>query len=77
MNNLRLWISRSFWAGAALTLIALLGLLTLGVLVALGDRSAAAGVWGVLAVTLVGWLFNFVTLVGLLAWQAMHGDQNN
>ena len=77
MNQLRIWITRSFWTGAALTLIALLSLLTAAVLLALGDRSAAAGVWGVLAVTSVGWFFYFITLIGLLSWQAMHGDDKS
>ena len=77
MNQLRIWITRSFWTGAALTLVALLSLLTVAVLLALGDRSATAGVWGVFAVTLVAWSVNFITLVGLLAWQGMHnGDKN-
>ncbi len=77
MNHLRIWISRSFWTGAALTLVSLLALLTAAILMSLGDRSAATGVWGVLAVTLVAWLFNFITLVSLLAWQAMHGDDKS
>lgn len=77
MRHTRFWIGRLFWTGAALTFVALLaGVISL-VLRAVGDRNGASGVWGVFLVAASAWVIDFVSLVALLAWQAMSdGDPN-
>ena len=72
----RAWIRRSFWTGAALTFVVLLACLIMLVLHAVGDRTGAIGVWGVFLVAIVTWVVNFVGLVALLAWRAMHDDNS-
>lgn len=71
MQNARTWIGRLFWTGAVLTFIGLLACAIALVLLAVGDRSGATGVWGVFLVTASAWVINFVAIVGLLAWRAM------
>ncbi len=72
----QIWIRRSFWTAAVLTFAAFLaGAITL-VLCAVGDRSGTVGVWGVFLVAAVAWIVNFVGLVALLAWRAMHEDDS-
>lgn len=44
------------------------------VLLAVNDRHAATGVFGVFLVAASAWVINFVALVALLAWRAMHDD---
>lgn len=72
MRHSRLWIARSFWTGAVLTLIVLLASAIALVLQAVGDRNGAIGVYGVLLVAASAWMVNFVVLVALLAWRAIH-----
>lgn len=71
MQNTRIWIGRLFWTGAVLTFVGLLACAISLVLLAVGDRSGASGVWGVFLVSASAWVINFVSLVALLAWRAM------
>lgn len=71
MQNTRIWIGRLFWTGAVLTFVGLLACAITLVLLAVGDRSGATGVWGVFLVSASAWVINFVSLVALLAWRAM------
>ena len=70
----RVWIRRSFWTGAVLTFVASLSCVIMLVLSAVGDRNGGASVWGVFLVAAVAWIVNFVGLVALLAWRAMHDE---
>lgn len=54
-----------------LTLVGLLACAVLLVLLAVGDRNGATGVWGVFLVLASAWVINFVSLVALLSWRTM------
>lgn len=71
----RLWIIRSFWSGVVLTFVGLLACAIALVLRAVGDTNGANGVWGVFLVAAVAWVFNFVALVGVLAWRVVREEQ--
>lgn len=76
MRHTQIWIGRLFWTGAVLTFVGLLACAISLVLLAVGDRSGASGVWGVFLVSATAWVINFVSLVALLAWRAMQ-DSNS
>lgn len=71
MQQIRTWIGRLFWTGVVLTFVGLLACAISLVLLAVGDRNGASGVWGVFLVSASAWVINFVSLVALLAWRAM------
>lgn len=76
MQCTRIWIGRLFWAGAVLTIVVLLASAIGLALLAVGDRSGATGVWGIVLVAASAWVIDFVSLVGLLAWRAMHDSDS-
>ncbi len=77
MPNCRTWIARSFWSGAVLTFVGLLACAVTLVLISVGDRAGAKGVWGVFLVAAVAWVINFVALVAMLAWRVIsEGDSS-
>lgn len=77
MQNTRIWIGRLFWTGAVLTFVGLLACAITLVLLAVGDRSGAIGVWGVFLVSASAWVINFVSIVALLAWRAMQESNSD
>lgn len=77
MQNTRTWIGRLFWTGAALTFVGLLACVITLVLLAVGDRSGATGVWGVFLVSASAWVINFVSIVALLAWRAIQESNSD
>ncbi len=77
MPNCRIWIARSFWAGAVLTFVGLLACAVALVLSAVGDHAWTQGVWGVFLVAAVAWVINFVALVAMLAWRVISEDDSS
>lgn len=77
MQNTRIWFGRLFWTGAVLTFVGLLACAITLVLLAVGDRSGAIGVWGVFLVSASAWVINFVSIVALLAWRAMQESNSD
>ena len=72
MQHTRIWIGRLFWTGAVLTFVGLLACAISLILLAVGDSNGATGVWGVFLVSASAWVINFVAIVAVLAWRAMH-----
>lgn len=60
-----------------MTFVGLLACVITLVLLAVGDRSGATGVWGVFLVSASAWVINFVSIVALLAWRAIQESNSD